>query len=74
MTHPSELASGQVLFPGYVRNIPQLYAVQAAVSTSRNEGKPFNIMEAMAAAAGDRQCYSRGIGKMATHGENGLFV
>lgn len=38
----------QVLFPGQVRDIPAWYAMaDAAVSASRSEGLPFNIMEAM---------------------------
>lgn len=38
----------RVLFPGQVRDIPVWYAMaDAAVSTSRSEGLPFNIMEAM---------------------------
>lgn len=39
---------GRVLFPGQVRDIPAWYAMaDAAVSASRSEGLPFNIMEAM---------------------------
>lgn len=38
----------RVLFPGQVRDIPAWYAMaDAAVSSSRSEGLPFNIMEAM---------------------------
>lgn len=38
----------RVLFPGQVRDIPTWYAMaDAAVSASRSEGLPFNIMEAM---------------------------
>ena len=38
----------RVLFPGQVRDIPAWYAMaDAAVSASRSEGLPFNIMEAM---------------------------
>lgn len=38
----------RVLFPGQVRDIPSWYAMaDAAVSASRSEGLPFNIMEAM---------------------------
>ena len=37
-----------VMFPGQQHNIPQWYAAaDAAVSASRSEGLPFNIMEAM---------------------------
>lgn len=39
---------GQVLFPGQVRDIPAWCAMaDAAVSASRSEGLPFNVMEAM---------------------------
>ena len=38
----------RVLFPGYVRNMPEwCAAADAAVSSSRSEGLPFHIMEAM---------------------------
>ena len=38
----------RVLFPGQVRDMPAWYAMaDAAVSASRSEGLPFNIMEAM---------------------------
>ena len=38
----------RVFFPGYVSDMPQWYmAADAAVSSSRSEGLPFNIMEAM---------------------------
>lgn len=39
---------GRVVFPGQVSNMPAWYAAaDAAVSASRSEGLPFNIMEAM---------------------------
>ncbi len=71
----SELGiAGQVLFPGYVRNIPQLYACcQAAVSTSRIEGLPFNIMEAMACGLPVIASDIKGHRELVTHGENGLL-
>lgn len=38
----------RVLFPGQVRDIPAWYAMaDAAVTASRSEGLPFNVMEAM---------------------------
>ena len=38
----------RVLFPGYVHDMPLWYGMaDAAVSASRSEGLPFNIMEAM---------------------------
>lgn len=44
-----ELGLGnRVLFPGQVRDIPAWYTMaDAAISASRSEGLPFNIMEAM---------------------------
>ena len=44
-----ELGLGnRILFPGQVRDIPAWYAMaDAAISASRSEGLPFNIMEAM---------------------------
>lgn len=41
--------SDRVYFPGQVREMPRwLAAADAAVSSSRSEGLPFNVMEAMA--------------------------
>ena len=38
----------RVVFPGYVNDMPRWYGMaDAAVSASRSEGLPFNIMEAM---------------------------
>ncbi len=47
--HASELGVGhRVVFPGYVKDIGSLMlAADAAVSSSRSEGLPFNIVEAM---------------------------
>lgn len=40
--------TGRVLLPGQVRDIPVWYAMaDAAVSSSRSEGLPFNVVEAM---------------------------
>lgn len=40
--------SGRVVFPGYVSNVADCCAAcDAAVSSSRSEGLPFNVMEAM---------------------------
>lgn len=42
------LGPGRVVFPGYVRDPGAWYkAADAAVSSSRSEGLPFNVMEAM---------------------------
>jgi glycosyltransferase EpsD len=65
---------GHVLFPGYVRNIPELYACcQAAVTTSRIEGLPFNVMEAMACGLPVIASDIKGHRELITHGENGLL-
>ncbi len=38
----------RVLFPGYIQDMPRWYAMaDAAVTASRSEGLPFNVMEAM---------------------------
>lgn len=40
--------SGRVVFPGYVTDMPLWYAAaDVAVSSSRSEGLPFNVMEAL---------------------------
>lgn len=40
--------ANHVLFPGYIQDMPLWYGMaDAAVSASRSEGLPFNIMEAM---------------------------
>lgn len=42
------LGAGRVVFPGYVQNPGPWYkTADAAVSASRSEGLPFNVMEAM---------------------------
>jgi glycosyltransferase involved in cell wall biosynthesis len=64
----------QVLFPGYVKNIPELYACcQAAVTTSRIEGLPFNVMEAMACGLPVVASEIKGHKELIIHGENGLL-
>ncbi len=38
----------RIVFPGYVTDVPRWYAMaDAAVTASRSEGLPFNVMEAM---------------------------
>lgn len=40
--------SGRIVFPGHITDMPLWYtAADAAVSSSRSEGLPFNVMEAM---------------------------
>lgn len=40
--------SARIIFPGYISDMPLWYsAADAAVSSSRSEGLPFNIMEAL---------------------------
>ncbi|MDD3200198.1 MAG: glycosyltransferase [Eubacteriales bacterium] len=64
----------QVLFAGYVRNIPELYSCcQAAVTTSRIEGLPFNVMEAMACGLPVVASDIKGHRELIDNGENGLL-
>lgn len=41
--------SDRILFPGHVDTVPYFAAADACVSSSRSEGLPFHLMEAMAA-------------------------
>ncbi|HHU17679.1 MAG TPA: glycosyltransferase family 4 protein, partial [Clostridiales bacterium] len=64
----------QVIFAGYVRNIPELYTCcQAAVTTSRIEGLPFNVMEAMACGLPVVASDIKGHRELIEHGVNGLL-
>jgi glycosyltransferase involved in cell wall biosynthesis len=64
----------QVIFAGYVRNIPELYTCcQAAVTTSRIEGLPFNLMEAMACGLPVVASDIKGHRELIEHGKNGLL-
>lgn len=65
---------GRVLFPGQVSDIPDwLAASDIAVSASRSEGLPFNIMEAMAAGLPAVASDVKGHTDLITEGETGLL-
>ena len=65
---------GRVLFPGQVRDIPAWYAMaDAAVSASRSEGLPFNIMEAMYADLPVAASEVKGHRDLITDGVTGLL-
>lgn len=64
----------QVLFLGYTRNVDELYpCCDVAVTTSRIEGLPFNVMEAMACGLPIIASDIKGHRELVTHGENGLL-
>jgi Glycosyltransferase len=64
----------QVLFLGYTKNMSDLYpCCDVAVSTSRIEGLPFNIMEAMACGLPVIASDIKGHKELIEHGENGLL-
>lgn len=64
----------RVLFLGYCKNIQELYTCcQVSVSTSRIEGLPFNIMEAMASGLPVVASNIKGHKELVTHGDNGLL-
>lgn len=65
----------QVHFLGYRRDIPRLLAAaDVCVLTSRREGLPRAIMEAMAAGKPIIGTAIRGIKDLVKHGENGFLV
>lgn len=64
----------RVLFPGYIRDIPLWYgASDAVVSSSRSEGLPFNIMEAMHLGLPVVASDVKGHEDLICHGETGLL-
>ena len=74
---------GRVRFPGQVSNIPAcLRAADCAVSSSRSEGLPFNIMEAMRAGLpvlasdvkGHRDLLGGGAGVLYPFGDQAAFL
>lgn len=66
--------SGRVLFPGQIRDMPAWYAMaDAAVSASRSEGLPFNIMEAMYAGLPVAASDVKGHHDLIRDGETGLL-
>lgn len=66
--------SDHVNFLGYVSNIQELYACcQAAVTTSRIEGLPFNVMEAVCCGLPVIASDVKGHRELITHKVNGLL-
>ncbi len=66
--------SEQVLFPGYITNIEELYACcQAAVTTSKIEGLPFHVMEALCCRLPVIASDIKGHQELISHGVNGLL-
>lgn len=64
----------RVLFPGQVSDIPGwLAASDVAVSASRSEGLPFNVMEAMAAGLPVAASAVKGHTDLIAEGETGLL-
>ena len=67
--------SERVIFPGQVNNIGAwLDLADAVVSSSRSEGLPFNVMEAMALAKPIVASRVKGHTDLLTDGESGLLV
>ena len=64
----------RVIFPGQVGNMALWYAMaDAAVSASRSEGLPFNVMEAMYCGLPVAASDVKGHTDLITHGETGLL-
>ena len=64
----------RVIFPGQVRNMAPWYAMaDAAVSASRSEGLPFNVMEAMYCGLPVAASAVKGHTDLLTHGQTGLL-
>ncbi len=64
----------RVLFPGYVREIGALLArADAAVTASRSEGLPFNVIEAMLMGLPVAASRVKGHTDLVTDGETGLL-
>ena len=64
----------RILFPGHINDMPLWYAMaDAAVSASRSEGLPFNIMEAMYASLPVIASAVKGHEDLIVHGETGLL-
>lgn len=67
--------AGRVRFPGQVSDMPAWYAgADAAVSASRSEGLPFNIMEAMYCRLPVVATAVKGHTDLLTDGETGLLA
>ena len=66
--------AGRVVFPGHIRDLSLWYAMaDAAVSASRIEGLPFNIMEAMHAGLPVAASAVKGHTDLIADGETGLL-
>lgn len=66
--------SGRVLFAGELSGMEAIYPMcDAAVSTSRSEGLPFNVMEAMAAGLPVAATQVKGHEDLIRPGESGLL-
>ena len=66
--------SGRVRFAGEVREMEQVYGLcDASVTTSRSEGLPFNVMEAMAAKLPVAATRVKGHEDLIRNGETGLL-
>ena len=64
----------QTIFPGYVTNMAPWYAAaDCAVSASRSEGLPFNVMEAMYCALPVVASDVKGHCDLVSHEQNGLL-
>lgn len=63
----------RVSFPGHTAMPPLYAAADAAVSASRSEGLPFNVMEAMYAGLPVAASAVKGHTDLITHGESGLL-
>lgn len=64
----------RVVFPGFTEEIPAwLAAADIAVSASRSEGLPFNIMESMSCALPVVASSVKGHTDLVTEGENGFL-
>ena len=63
----------RVIFPGHTAMPPLYAAADAAVSASRSEGLPFNVMEAMYAGLPVAASAVKGHTDLITHGESGLL-
>ena len=66
--------SNRILFPGYQSNMPLWYAsADIAVSSSRSEGLPFNILEAMSSGLPVVASRVKGHSDLILDGETGLL-
>lgn len=67
--------AGRVIFPGQVQDMAAWYgAADAAVSASRSEGLPFNIMEAMCCGLPVIASRVKGNADLVSDGQTGLLV